>query len=110
MQCQCDPFGSASELCNAETGQCACTGNSVGLNCNECPEGSFLTNGMNRERCVECVCAGKTDECVVDETNYVLGSIESDFTTLCTIEPTECASGWRLLTEDGQQAAPFGPR
>ncbi len=110
LQCQCDPLGSESTQCDVATGQCVCTGNSVGLNCNECTDGSFLTKGVILDRCVQCVCTGKTDECVVNEINFILGSIQTDFTTLCATAPTECASGWRLLTENGQPAAPFGPR
>lgn len=110
MQCQCDPLGSESEQCDVISGQCVCTGNSVGLNCNECLEGSFLTSGRIVERCIECICTGKTNECVADEANFVLGSIQTDFTILCATEPAQCASGWRLLTENGQPAAPFGPR
>ncbi len=111
MECQCDPIGSnTSAQCDIVSGQCVCTGNSVGLNCNMCLDGSFLTNGMTRDRCVECVCSGKTDQCVEDEANFVLGSIQTPFTTLCANNPIDCADGWKLLTESGQPAAPFGPR
>ncbi len=110
MECQCDPLGSNSTQCDVVSGQCACTGNSVGLNCNLCPNGTFLTDGLTLERCVECVCSGKTSDCVADESNFVLGSIRSDFTTLCASVPVDCADNWKLLTESGQQAAPFGPR
>lgn len=110
LQCECDPFGSLSETCDSETGQCVCTGNSVGQNCNECPDSAFLTNGISRERCVECVCSGRSSTCVADDANYVLGEIRSDFGILCSSSPTNCSDGWQLLTSNGQVAAPFGPR
>lgn len=110
LQCECDPFGSLSEICDSVSGQCVCTGNSIGQNCDECPDGSFLTNGIARERCVRCVCSGRTNMCTVDDVNHVLGAIRSDFRTLCSLAPTNCSDGWRLLTSDGQEAAPYGPR
>lgn len=112
LECECDPIGtnSTSPRCDVDSGQCVCTGNSVGLNCDMCPDGSFLTDGMILKRCVECVCTGITDQCVVDDKNFVLGSIQTDFTTLCANMPIDCAGNWKLLTESGQTAAPFGPR
>ena len=69
-----------------------------------------MTDGINRDRCIECTCSGRSDMCVVDSENYALGAVQSEFTALCTQNSTSCSDGWQLLTASGQLAAPFGPR
>ncbi len=56
------------------------------------------------------MCSGKTSECVADDMSSVLGVIQTDFSILCSVDPRQCSSDWLLLTNDGQQAAPYGPR
>ena len=61
-----------------------------------------MTDGINRDRCIECTCSGRSDSCVVDSENYALGAVQSEFTTLCTQNSTNCNDGWQLRTEIGQ--------
>ena len=75
-----------------------------------CPDGFFRTDGMVRDQCVRCSCMGQTDECVADNESYGLGLVLSNFSTLCRDNPTACNDGWNILTADGNQAAPYGPR
>ena len=53
---------------------------------------------------------GQTDECVADNESYGLGLVLSNFSELCRDNPTACDGGWTILTADGEQAAPYGPR
>ena len=69
-----------------------------------------MTDGTDRDLCVECQCAGKTDVCDIDSGTFVLGAVQSDFTELCAQTPLNCSDGWELRTASGQQAAPYGPR
>ena len=61
-----------------------------------------MTDGINRDRCIECTCSGRSDTCVVDSENYALGAVQSEFTTLCTQNSTSCNDGWQLRTAIGQ--------
>lgn len=108
--CNCDLAGSLSSACDPVTGQCSCVGGSVGMSCGVCPDGFFTTDGDVRDRCVRCRCMGRTDECVADNESYGLGMIPSNFSTLCSLNPSECNDGWLIRTADGEPAAPYGPR
>ena len=108
--CNCDLSGSFSSACDTTTGQCTCVGSTVGRNCSMCPDGFFRTGGLVRDQCVRCSCMGQTSECVADNASYGLGLILSNFSMLCQDTPIACDDGWTILTADGEQAAPYGPR
>lgn len=110
QECDCDPVSSLSTDCDLTTGQCNCTGGATGRDCSQCPGDHFITDGISREYCVECVCSGQTQICTVDNTTYALGAFQSSFTDLCAQIPTNCSDGWELTAADGQMAAPYGPR
>ena len=95
-ECGCDPTGSVSGVCNAETGQCDCRPNVHGRTCSACIENHFgLTNGSG---CSPCDC-------------HPEGSItpQCDATTgNCSCQPlvtgrtcSECATGAYGLTSGG---------
>ncbi|XP_065338114.1 laminin subunit beta-1 isoform X2 [Cloeon dipterum] len=52
-ECQCDPTGSTSSLCDSLGGQCNCKPNVVGRKCNRCAPGTF---GFGPEGCKACDC------------------------------------------------------
>ena len=110
--CACSGVGirSSSNDCDTVTGQCPCINNAVTRNCAECPSGFFETDGSIREVCVKCVCSGQTETCSNSPNGFALASAQSDFTVLCAENPIACDDGWLLVTADGQQAAPYGPR
>ena len=110
LPCECDPIGSASNTCDISTGQCDCMGGTVVRDCSQCPNDFFVTDGVDRDRCVECVCSGRSNICTANTEDYALGAIVSNFTELCANSPISCDDGWQLLRADGQVAAPYGPR
>ena len=110
LECNCNPLGSTPDPCHVNSGQCTCTGGTVGLDCSQCPDMFFVTDGLTRERCVRCVCSGRSETCVVDETSFALVAIQSNFSDLCSSNPLECSDGWQLLTASGSRAAPYGPK
>lgn len=110
LECSCDPLGSTPDPCDVSSGQCICTGGSVGLDCSLCPDRFFVTDSLIRERCVRCVCSGRSEICTVDENNFALGAVQSNFSEMCASNPSNCDDGWQLLTASGLTAAPYGPR
>ena len=68
-----------------------------------------MTDGVSRDRCVQCTCSGRSDTCTADTENYALGAVQSEFTALCALTPSNCSDGWQLLTASGQTAI-IGPR
>ena len=110
LPCSCDLTGSLSSACDVTSGQCSCVGGSVGMNCDMCPDGFFRTDGDVRDQCVRCTCMGRTDDCVLDNESYGLGLMLSNFSVLCSNNPSECDDGWIIRTADGDLAAPYGPR
>jgi len=110
LPCNCDLIGSASNMCDVTNGQCSCLENTIGRTCNGCPVGYFMTDGISRDRCVQCTCSGRSDMCTVDTENYALGAVQSEFTNLCAQRPTNCTDGWQLLTAGGQTIDILGIR
>ena len=108
--CNCDLNGSVSSTCDPVTGECSCIGGTVGLDCSQCPNGFFRTDGTIRDQCVRCSCNGRTSQCVEDTESYGLGSMLSNFSSLCQLTPSDCDDGWTIRTLDGELAAPYGPR
>lgn len=52
-ECQCDPQGSLSAVCDPNGGQCQCRPNVVGRKCDKCAPGTygFGPNGCKRMYC-----------------------------------------------------------
>lgn len=53
FECQCDPTGSSSSICDSLGGQCSCKPNVVGRRCDQCAPGTF---GFGPEGCSPCEC------------------------------------------------------
>lgn len=53
FNCQCDPTGSTSKLCDSFGGSCSCKRNVVGRRCDRCAPGTF---GFGPEGCKSCDC------------------------------------------------------
>ena len=51
--CKCDPDGSKSSICDKFTGQCLCKQNRGGLQCDQCPPGTY----GNPNACQPCQCS-----------------------------------------------------
>lgn len=51
--CRCDPFGSASKLCDPLSGQCECKAEASGLRCDTCREHFY---GLDGTGCKACAC------------------------------------------------------
>ena len=110
VPCNCHPQGSSSNICDVTTGQCDCVMNTVGVTCDQCSEEFFMTDDYYQDRCTRCICFGRSDDCEAETNNYQLGGIVSDFKTLCGLSSSNCSNGWQLLTENGEEAASFGPK
>uniref|UniRef100_A0A7E4V2G9 Laminin subunit beta-1 n=1 Tax=Panagrellus redivivus TaxID=6233 RepID=A0A7E4V2G9_PANRE len=53
LECQCDPTGSVSGICNTQGGQCECKPNVIGRRCDKCAIGTY---GFGPEGCSACNC------------------------------------------------------
>ncbi|XP_077990481.1 usherin-like [Glandiceps talaboti] len=51
--CNCDPFGSVSEYCDPETGQCQCQPTTMGIACDTCQDNYY---GLDSSGCKLCQC------------------------------------------------------
>lgn len=109
VACGCNTNGSVSNTCNETTGQCTCQGGAIGLQCNACPSEYYQTLGVGQDFCMPCFCHNHSKQCVGDSTGYVLTTVESDFTVLCSSQPTDCNDGWSQV--DGNVVnTDFGPK
>lgn len=53
-ECQCNPTGSNSMVCNTVSGQCSCLPNVVGISCDQCADGYY---GFGESSgCISCNC------------------------------------------------------
>ncbi|CAI4221000.1 unnamed protein product [Auanema sp. JU1783] len=52
-ECDCDPTGSVSSICNVKGGQCECKPNVIGRRCDQCAVGTY---GFGPQGCSECAC------------------------------------------------------
>ena len=104
--CLCDLSGSSSEQCDATSGQCPCIGGAVGQDCSECPDGHYRTNGVYTDVCEPCRCSGKTSQCTVAASSYVVVRNTEDFTMICALRPN-CTEGWLLYDPVLMQTFPL---
>ena len=61
--CDCNFEGTLDEICNNETGQCACAKGVLGLTCGSCPEGSIGPSKLTVTPCTSCFCNGFSMKC-----------------------------------------------
>ncbi|XP_042199559.1 agrin isoform X3 [Callorhinchus milii] len=56
--CYCDPFGAVRDDCEQMTGMCSCKPDITGMKCNQCPDGSKITqNGCDKDPSTSKSCA-----------------------------------------------------
>ena len=104
--CLCDLSGSASEQCNITSGLCPCVGGAVGQDCSECPDGHYRTNSTYTDVCEPCRCSGKTSQCAVNASAYVVVPSTQDFTVICAMR-LNCTEGWLLEDPALMQTSPI---
>lgn len=57
-ECNCNPVGSKSQICNVSTGKCECYETKTGKTCNQCLPGFY-----DPPKCKPCNCNGLSNQC-----------------------------------------------
>ena len=89
-ECNCSNTGSDLPVCDIQTGQCSCRGNTQGQTCSLCIQGTFNLQPTNPDGCQPCFCSGLTSNCS-SATGFVASNIVTDFTN--TVD-----HGWEIIS------------